>query len=55
MKPYLIMIVAVVGFFALQVPQHHHPALKSDQKLQKQERKTQAKLRARLWNHIWRV
>ena len=42
--PYLIIIVAVVSFFALQIPQHHHPALKSNQKLQQQEKQSTAQL-----------
>lgn len=31
---YLIIIIAVVSFFGLQIPQHNYPALKSNQKLQ---------------------
>lgn len=31
---YLIIIVAVVSFFALQIPQHYYTTFKSNQKLQ---------------------
>lgn len=35
--PYLIIIVAAVSFFGLQIPQHHDTTLKSNQKLRERE------------------
>ena len=35
--PYLIVTVAVVSLFTLEVPQHHYPTFKTNQKLQHKE------------------